>query len=95
MYTGPRIDKVGALQGVNKQQKYDRCSYFTAPLLTDSPDITKTLARIKPRSQGMAIGQASSIKTLTSEILNSKVLKSLGRLHRGHSKVLKGLGHLH
>ena len=69
--------KVGALQGVNKQQKYDRCSYFT------------------PRSQGMAIGQASSIKTLTSEILNSKVLKSLGRLYQGHSKVLKGLGHLH
>ena len=55
----------------------------------------KNLARIKPRSQGMAIGQASPIKTLTSEILNSKVLKSLGRLHRGHSKVLKGLGHLH
>ena len=38
VYTGPRIDKVGALQGVNKQQKYDRCSYFTAPLLTGIVD---------------------------------------------------------
>ena len=63
--------------------------------VTGSKDLVASSSASGGNSQGMAIGQASSIKTLTSEILNSKVLKSLGRFHRGHSKVLKGLGHLH